>query len=439
MPDNIRTWSTCAPFNPADQSSLDELRQFLASDPFEDNVGKFITGYIKGIMFGGVPLMLATMGFLAIFGQTIEAGCAVGTFIIGILIYNLIAAINWFNNFRLGCMEHDACAVGSIVHDPHSNGNGDIDLDILIAPHTTDHHDGMLSETVTETRGLSINNPIGVHNFVASLDGDEQLGMFMSMVENRVLVSPQEQRFQHKYLVHDFSGWGAPFDRDDYMAPPMYRCPSDGGSQEKMVPLNGQNIDRKQYGYIYLPCVVEGHVIVEWLKNMLYSMIPATAAFVAACIICMYYTGNDALCGVIASGAVILAFLLTLLFFSILNPPGATRADAGSIGNIPTTEEEAASQPLTSAERGDLIAVYGDWVFYIYNKQYYEIHPVRAWYLLSRQGKSNDKNESSLTADMISASDYERISAMVREAEEVLPAEERTVPANEALAMLGSI
>ena len=97
-------------------------------------------------------------------------------------------------------------------------------------------------------------------------------------------------------------------------------------------------------------------------------------------------------------------------------------------------------EPVNSAERGDVIVAVGSWVTYLRDNQYYEIHPVHAWYLVCRGGQLFEKGTISSEAcrfdtGRIKTSDYDIICRMAHAAEVVQPPQTNTTTYEGALAM----
>lgn len=441
MAEPIKTWSTCA--NLKDPSVWDKLAEFFSLDPAQPS--SFFGVLIQAFSFGGIPIAIGShLTIEAISAlipklatMTMGYGCIGGALFLGTAIGAILMAINWFNNFRLACVEHDACAVGTIVHDPHSNANGDLDLDILIAPYSPAEHDTMLEGVFDPPAGGAVQT----HNHIASLDEEFQSAAYGRLVEEKILPDSSDRAFQHKYLKPNFDGWDDRFLTEIIRSAPHYRCPGDKGSQPEMQEVTSDNAaTAKQTGYLYLPCVIEGHVIVEWLKNILYGLIAALAAFIAACLVCMYFTlGNEKLCAVAGGLAALLVGLLTSLFAHLLNEPAKTKADGNSIGAIPTAPEDIPEQANTAAERGDIVVAYGDWVLYLADGRYYQIHPVKAWYLIARSGKVYGKHEAEFDVSKITSSDYQKICEMVKAAETIPPKASVKRSAGQGLALLGAV
>ncbi len=136
----------------------------------------------------------------------------------------------------------------------------------------------------------------------------------------------------------------------------------------------------------------------------------------------MYFTGQEYFCA--AVGAIVAAFLAFLAWLAahFFNDPNDSKAD-GSSGV--ETDKSAPGTPLTtSAERDDVIVAFGSWVTYRLDNQYYEMHPVQAWYLVCRGDSLFEKGTISPEAcrfdtARLKVDDYERICRMVHVAETV--------------------
>jgi hypothetical protein len=435
MPKNIQSWTTCLP---QDENS------FVTDYGKPGNwIGIGIQSILKGFVAGIASAGALTLFVEYVLGQSIGLGCLGGTWALGGLVYLFVEVIHWFDNERLRCMEESACAVGTVVHTPHSNNNGDLNLDIAVAPFSPLEQEEVLRSEIKSQHGSAPLGSVMTYIFLASLLASQRLNLFWHMVGDHFLKWPSDRRFQDKYFIETqfvkdlFAG--------DKEPTPVYRCPSDDRDEAEKWSIPSPITDgHLQNMFVYLPCLIEGHVIGEWLRNLRNAAIAALAGFVIGCLVCMVFTlgaGEFACAAVGAVVAAIFAFLAWLISH-LTNDPNDSKADNAS--GIDTSDAAGGDAPKTSAERGDVIVAFGSWVLNTLENQFYEIHPVKAWYLVCRGSTIFEKAQISsggchFDTSRMESADYERICRMIHEAETDVPAQTSTQSIAAGLSMSGGL
>lgn len=439
MPNNIPNWSTCLPANKKDYNTWQSLEDFLVGD-FGLNFDTVFVSGLLSLMAGFIPAAALALLFDNVLLKTLGLGCLAGAWTLGSLVYLCIALIQWFDNRRTICMDTAACAVGTIVHDPHSNTNGDLDLDLALAPFSSSVQQDALLDAVNARFGTAPLGPINMYIFLAGLSSKDRLALYKDMVEHHLLLPPPDRLFQQKYFV------STP-DIDSYITygkikPPLYRCPSDDEDPSERMPLPSPITEAElQKTFVYLPCVIEGHVIVEWLKNIRNGLIAGLAGFGLGCAVCMAIIGQENICALVGLLVAAIFAFLAWLISHLLNDPDDTKAS----GAAPVTVDPGGSTSVTTAaEKGDTVVVHGSWVTYKLDNQYYEIHPVHAWYLVCRGDTIFEKGTISAQRcqfDMsrMIAADYDRICQMVHAAETDTPPASTPQRVGSGLSVIGGL
>ncbi len=435
MPKNIQSWTTCL--------KQDENRSVPNYGDSGNWIGIGIESIFVGLVAGFIPAGALSGFFIYVLGQEATLGCIGGTWMLGGLVALFVSIIYWFDNERLRCMEESACAVGTVVHRPHSNDNGDLSFDIAVAPFSPLEQQEALRSEINSQHGKTPLGAVMTYIFLASLLASQRLNLFWHMVGDHFLKWPPDRRFQEKYFIETpfveslFAG--------DKEPTPVYRCPSDDRDEAEKWPIPSPvTDDHLQNMFVYLPCLIEGHVIGEWLRNLRNAMIAALAGFIIGCVVCMVFTlgAGEWACG--AVGAVVAAIFafFAWLISHLTNDPNDSKADNAS--GIDNSDLAGGDAPKTSAERGDVIVAFGSWVLNTLENQFYEIHPVKAWYLVCRGDTIFEKAQISsggchLDTSRMKSADYERICRMVHEAETVAPAQTSTRSFAAGLSMAGGL
>ena len=127
----------------------------------------------------------------------------------------------------------------------------------------------------------------------------------------------------------------------------------------------------------FLHCEIEG----DRVARLLDIVMAVLTAFIAAFLIISAFFG-PAIGGFLA---ILLAILVLLILNAIDNATGG--GDAG----LPDVDyEDEAGDDMPTQNDGDVVAAYGRWIMDTEHGEYFEIHPVLAYYIMARDGFSTD-------------------------------------------------
>jgi len=402
---------------------------------------EFFLSLLAGAALGGVYWVVMTLlGFVAGFG------CALGVGIGGLLVYGIIAFKHWYYNRRLMCIKKDQCAAGTVVGDPHDALDGDRKIDILLAPFNVPEVEDMLIQQLDEMRNElpdvpdlpDLQNRQVRFGYIKGLSSSNKKKVYIRMMEEKMFAE-EGRSFQKHYYRKNQAAMGAdafneaPSDSLDAADPnPMFRYTAEEGDdpEEKvLVP--------------WFHCEVEGDRLGRWLENVLAGVITGLVGYTALCVACEVVTLGtlDFLCGWLgAVAAAILAFLAWLISHFVNNP------DDGVAREVDVDVEDASfDTPDSVSNPGDVVYLYGDWIMDTEHDKYFEIHPVKAYYLLCR-GEQEEGNwllteevpasECTFDVTQLTDSDMARMCKVVKSVENTDPDEKFTTEITHAMAMM---
>jgi hypothetical protein len=198
----------------------------------------------------------------------------------------------------------------------------------------------------------------------------------------------------------------------------------------------------------FMHCEVEGDRVGATIDAVVAALFSWLALFLIACAICELLGGGPVLCSVVGG---LLSLLLALLLFFLFRELMQDDTEAGDIDvDVP---DPTATDPDSAAAGGDVVFVFGNWIKDVEHTEFYEIHPVKAWYLvcrdpdnvpgLSEPGRGDCTFDvTSLTADA-QITDLARrqdiICNMITKAETTDPEQILRLTSSSALAMAGGI
>lgn len=463
MPRNLQTYTTCAgPGTARPHTRMGGLTGTIIS-----------AWYASGTLtIVGAAAYLAYLIFLA----PPWAWCATAAAI----IVALTEIKHWYYNERLLCIRDQECAIGTVISEPTAAFDGDRKINLMLAPFTQLEVELELIDQLDDNRAWLTDNanfsapfhPSGAptlptknqlssnrtlfKQYMTELEGsdpndgdadsDPYNQIVIGLVDTLLLptnvdANGQPKNFFRRFfrkddnVITDAATWAAiPVDYDDTVdwqganaksnqqaanpqtgdvegLNPMFRFGSPGS--EPMVP--------------YLHCEVEGNYI-EILMN---DLITAMAGFIAGCVV-----------GGPVGGAIVgfLAWLFKKFFDWITGNDG----DAAE-PDIDWDDPDFTGYPNVTEKTGDVVVVHGHWIMDTEHHQYFEIHPVRAYYIIAHNALGNDEpvlvsgNEDQVVVGdnfdptRITQADTERICKIVAAAEAQGPAS--SVPVTGALAL----
>lgn len=372
------------------------------------------------LFFGGI-----TAGAYAIVISGLQGaatlGCILGIVFLTTLVFGLTEFKHWYYNNRLMCIRKDQCAAGTVVDQPAESTDGDRKINLLIAPFSVQETEQLMIATLDSLRGTLPSVPALVDlqnrqvrfDYVRELSDTDQQRVYADLIDNRMFGQPGRAFLRHYYRRDQARMGAASFNEspDDTAIPsnPMYRY--DGSI---LVP--------------YLHNEVDGYVLGKFLDNLLAALITALVSFTALCALCATVGLPDALCGAGAAALAALLALLALILATAVNDPnggGASEVDVD-------VEDPDFDTPPTAMSQGDVVFVFGDWIMDEEHANYFEIHPVKAWFRLCSRGPGADPADWVLTDEIppsqcavdvrqMTEADFNRLCAMVTEGETTDP------------------
>jgi hypothetical protein len=418
---------------------------------------------------------------------------AVAIWGVGITLLSTLRTVqDWYYTHRLMCVADDACVVGTVTGEPRVACDGDVKIDLLIAPYRLLEveikyaYDAAITLSGADAtfppppssyqadravrleyvNGPSDDTPQQLLP-VQRLNAAQRKVLYHETVHQYLAAAPTigeaDHRFQLHFYIRNLAKMGQPaFDHsaaDEYDAAnpnPMYRYEG----EPECVPLVGEffselfcerilgapSSDAPEDRLVpYLHNEIEGDRLGRGIDNLMVSIAAFMVAYVAACAVCTLVPvlGEvPVICAVLAGLVAALFAWLAWLVASMFNDP-----DDGNAGDIsvdlPSGPEIDEGSP--SDDVGDLVVVQGRWIMDEEHCNYFEIHPVRAWYRVATSPGDNlhlldDVGELTPGDRLLSASEiderrYEAICRLVSTTEKSDPVEVLQLPTSRALTM----
>jgi len=398
MPRNLPHFTTCATPEVARQYDFPVVLTVI--------LGAGVVGPFVAIIAGGgcSPYTIAAVALEAL-----------------IIVAALAEFENWFYNERLMCLKSNQCAIGTLVGEPTTGCDGDRKLDLLLSPfgfHEVDRD--LMSDVVTQLAGTTVDgqtfppagpNDVSTHsqrvNWVEGLPDPQRRLLYLELVQNHML-NQQARAFQSRFYHKE--GQAASPDQQlsqDQLAHipddnagltssnPMFRYDGDGVDDVPLVKrffcwLVGKLPDEPTFGehrlVPYFHCEIEGDLVHRGVFNLRIAILGFAAAYGALCAICDTVTlgVGTYICGWLAALGAYL-FSWWIWFFLSLFGDNLDEGDAGSTSEVPLPlpNQYPDGNDDSVSNRGDVILVYGDWVKDTEHTEWFEIHPVKAWYLIT--------------------------------------------------------
>jgi hypothetical protein len=413
MPRNLPHWTHCAEPGQAKEAPVGEI------------VAWFIGGFTMGAGITGL------VG--ALLGEAASLGCVLGAALVWAAVAALSDFIYWYDNRRLMCLKGDQCVVGTVVTKPSVATDGDVGLNVSLAPFTPT---AQLKALKARTGSVDV-----VSHMQAMPTRDDVVHLLQDVVHNDLLSQPGKD-FQKRFIVttssvndvHPNASNHIP--DDSYVASgptnPMFRGPLTDDPAE-----NPSSITKP---WFYMHTEIEGHNLVAWLENLRDALIAGGVAWMAACALCAALTGAEWLCGWVGALA---AFLIALLVW-LIKQFGTNEPYDASIPDVDVPDDFAT--PATSGGQGDVVVVFGDWVMDMEHHKYFELHPVKAWYrICSLRGFPlpimTGEVPAGCTYDpaTMTPAEYARICSMIAAAETTDPPSTNATGLTASLSMLAGI
>jgi hypothetical protein len=320
--------------------------------------------------------------------DSIMWGCLAGIAVYVLALSSIYDLKKWYYNFRLMCIEEDQCAIGTLVDAPVISGgafgDGDMKFDLLVAPFAADEVRDYFRERILDPAGPFGPGPPDpsddefLANYVAGFPEEKQNRLYITVV-NADMLSPANRAagrdFQDHYLVRDVAAMGQnSFDHSppDTLADPAPNPMFRAEPHETLLP--------------YMHCELEGDRFARTMDNIMAALWVGLLALIAACVLCEALALPPWACGLLAGLVAQLLAFLAWLIANWLNDP--SDGDAGQ-------QDVDISDPAYEGDSatifpGDSLAIHGDWIMDEEHDKYFELHPVKAIYLVCRSKGGKD-------------------------------------------------
>ena len=410
MPRHLPTYSTCAAPGTARPHT---------------NIGGLAGFIISAWYFSGVLTIVGGLAFL--FGIVWLAGPMGWCIIAAAIIIALVEIKHWYYNERLLCIADRDCAIGTVISEPTAAFDGDRKLDLMLAPFTQLETEIALINHLEQNRAmledpanfgapfhsgvpflpastvLSSNRSelVAYMDRLAGSDPDDSeatsnmynqttIGLVDTLMQTttnageprnfflrfyRKLVAAIPDQATRDAIPEDFDpavNWQAPgaqstltsvnpYTNESTLLNPMFRYAQ---GSKPLVP--------------YLHCELEGN----YIEILLNDFILALTVFVAGCVALGFLGPLGPLA---ALALAILVFLIKKLIDWITGNDG----DA-STPDIDWDDPDFTGYPGFTERSGDVVVAYGNWIMDTEHHQYFEIHPVRAYYIIAQRDPGVD-------------------------------------------------
>jgi len=404
MPSDIPTYTVCAP--PGEARSHQQLGGIA---------GFVINAWLKHKIVTVAGLLLLLIGLVLLSNPV--AWAAFGA----VIIAGLQEAKDWYYNGRLLCIRDRDCAIGTVMAEPEASFDGDRKLNLLLAPHSQaqcvetllDHiaiNEAMLNDDSNfNDAPFHTTHPIlppaaqrendfnVLRTYLGTLrssdpdDEDAESNMFRQLTigfVDRLMRKPARNfynRYYRKDPAHIPPGsplWDAiPEDFD-----PAVPWEAAGAQSTKTHPnpyvqhdetLNPQFRFDMSHAVPFLHCEIDGY----YIKLLIDNLILAFSVWLAA-VLLLAPLGPLAPLAALAIAAFV--FFLKWLVDQITGNDGD--ADEPDVD----VDDPDVLDNAVIASRGDVVVTYGNWIMDTEHHNFFEIHPVRAYYLVARNSPGKE-------------------------------------------------
>ncbi len=406
MPTGIPTYTTCA--QPGDARSHRQL----------GGIAGFVINAWLNHPYWTVVGLLAVLTGLVLLGS-VYTWAATGIAIIA----GLTEAEDWYYNGRLLCITPRDCAIGTIISEPTAAFDGDRKLNLMLAPYSQTNCVETLLDHITDNEAMLIDNanfndppfhttapilPVAaqrendlskLRQYMVTLQGKDpdddddetSSNMYRQLligVMDRLLTDPIKNFYNRLYrkdstdITPGTPLWDAiPPDFDvtvNWRAPNAQSAQTwDNPYEQKRLTLNTLFRFDNQYLVPYLHCEIEGYYVQLLLDNLI-------MAFTGWLVALLAFSWMGPLAPVVATVVAILLFILKWLYDKISGNDG----DA-SPPDVDWDDPEVPGYEDTQ-RAGDVVLVYGNRIMDTEHNQYFEIHPVRAYYVIARNSLGSE-------------------------------------------------
>jgi hypothetical protein len=399
MPSHLETFSTCAGPNEAVPHGR------MGGIP-----GLFIAGWTSSTITQILLTFAAGALWILLFASPATI-CVVA----GIAIIAAAQIKFWYYNRRLLCVRERDCVVGLLLAEPSASTDGDRKLNVMPAPLTKDEVRSTLAIHLDTNRAMLnddvnfpadyfpagkpilpalntlINNPAELVTYMKALagsnpaDDDRPSHIYNQIVigvVDRLMAVPGFRVYERHlrkltadipsvttfgYIPVDIA---APSNATASWADPGAKNDSDffNPVDDRTDKLNPMFRFDNGHAVPYLHCEIEGNTIAIWMDDI----ITASAGILVGCVF------GGPLGGYIG-GAI--AWLLKKLLDWLTGNDG----DAGET-DVDWDDPNEEPADGVAGDSGDSLLIYGNAIMDTEHCQYFEIHPVRAFYVMGKDG-----------------------------------------------------
>ena len=394
MPRHLETFTTCAGPNVArPHTELGGLAGFIIS-----------SWYFSGVLtiIGGLAFLSGLILATGLLGLCIAAAT---------VIVALVEIKHWYYNERLLCIDDPECAIGTVISEPTAAFDGDRKLNLMLAPFTQleirlalmahlDRNRAMLTDAANFTDGFHPSgppmlpaamqmsgDPSLLQDYMKALAGTDPsdtggdsdmynqivIGLVDTLLlDSNVNAAGEPRSFLGRFYrtdttaITDVATQNAiPPDQDSTV---VWQNP-DAKSNNALNPMFRFD---NTHTVPYLHCEVEGN----YIEILLDDFIVALTAFTVGCVF-----GGP----LVGAALGFLAWLFKKLWDWITGNDGA--ADEP---DIDWDDPDFTGYDGVTEATGDVVVTHGAWIMDTEHHSYFEIHPVRAYYLIAKNALGND-------------------------------------------------
>jgi hypothetical protein len=396
MPRDIPTYTECAPPGVARSHQL--------------------LGGIAGLIINGIiGQTLLTVGALlaVLIGLIVLANPAAWAAFALVIVAEAERAKDWYYNGRLLCIRDRDCAIGTVISEPTASFDGDRKLNLVLAPFsqrdwvetTVDHlkrNRTMLTDPATFEEPPfypiipTLPTPHDLENdfdklraYIKALrsdhpnDGDAEPTIFRQLqigIVDRLLTDPA-RNFYLRYFRKDPAHItpGTPLDDaipEDFDPTVNWDGPNARSTRTHFNPylrrtetLNPMFRYEPERIVPYLHCEIDGYFVALLIDNAIMAFL----AFIALAIALSF----------LGPLGIAIALALAALLFALKSLLDALTGNDGD-AEPPDVDDPDAPGGTTTIRVGDVVLTYGNAIMDTEHHNFFEIHPVRAYYLIAR-------------------------------------------------------
>jgi hypothetical protein len=306
------------------------------------------------------------------------------------------------------CILNSQCAVGTVVDRPIASCDDDRKIDLLLAPFSPREIDGpALSQAIRTVAAadpsfppvpsdIELNRPNRV-TYMHDLSSAQRKLVYLELVHGIMLnpaVNPGRD-FQSRYMRREpppvmpqLAFDNSPLDRPTDPDPnPLFKYDDPGGGEDTgsvaflCRTVVGFDEPEPEPPRIvpFMHCEIDGDRISATINALILTMFAYILMFSILCGLCIAAGLSPTVCGWIVP---FVTLILAIFLFWLLRELLSDGTDASDVDvDLP---DPTAPDPTSTAAAGDVVFVFGNWIKDTEHTQYFEIHPVTAWFLVCR-------------------------------------------------------